>query len=375
VTPWGGLWALTVAGLILLPPVTGWFHEIGHRWLFIFLLSMSISAGVMPVCHWAALRLGIIDRPDDRKRHARPTPKLGGLAIYAAIVGALAANSVMVRGMEAIVAASTMMLVIGLLDDWRGVPAAWRLIVQLTAVGVVVAAGQQLTLFPQTPLGETVNIVLTALWIVGITNAFNFFDGMDGLAGGLAVIIAGFMGIIAFQTRQPLLGWMTVALVGASLGFLLYNWRWGRPAAIFLGDSGASCLGFLLACLAVAGDWSTRDPLVSISNPLLIFGVLIFDMVHITVARLVTGRVRTFREWIDYVGTDHLHHRLLRLFGRPAMAVWFIFLLNMALGLSALELRDATLTEALFLIIQAVIMLTLVTLLEHAQRALSASGR
>ncbi|HUJ78851.1 MAG TPA: MraY family glycosyltransferase [Nitrospiria bacterium] len=374
-TPWGGLWALTVAGLILLPPVTGWFHEIGHRWLFIFLLSMSISAGVMPVCHWAALRLGIIDRPDDRKRHARPTPKLGGLAIYAAIVGALAANSVMVRGMEAIVAASTMMLVIGLLDDWRGVPAAWRLIVQLTAVGVVVAAGQQLTLFPQTPLGETVNIVLTALWIVGITNAFNFFDGMDGLAGGLAVIIAGFMGIIAFQTRQPLLGWMTVALVGASLGFLLYNWRWGRPAAIFLGDSGASCLGFLLACLAVAGDWSTRDPLVSISNPLLIFGVLIFDMVHITVARLVTGRVRTFREWIDYVGTDHLHHRLLRLFGRPAMAVWFIFLLNMALGLSALELRDATLTEALFLIIQAVIMLTLVTLLEHAQRALSASGR
>jgi UDP-GlcNAc:undecaprenyl-phosphate GlcNAc-1-phosphate transferase len=375
VTPWRGLWALTIAGLVLLPPVTGWFHEVGHRWLFIFLLSMSLSAGTIPLCHWAALRLGIIDRPDDRKRHPRPTPKLGGVAVYAAMMGALAANSILLQGMGAIVIASTLILAIGLLDDWRNVPAGWRLIGQLAAVGVVAASGQLLTLFPQTLLGQTANIVVTALWIVGITNAFNFFDGLDGLAGSLTVIIAGFMGLIAFQTRQPLLGWMTVALVGASLGFLFYNWRWRRPALIFLGDSGASFIGFLLACLAVAGDWSTRDPLVSISNPLLIFGVLIFDMVHITVSRLVTGRVRTFRDWIDYVGTDHLHHRLLRLFGRPAMVVWFIVFLNLALGLSALELRDATLTEALLLIVQAVIILILVTLLEHVRRAPSASGR
>jgi UDP-GlcNAc:undecaprenyl-phosphate GlcNAc-1-phosphate transferase len=373
--PWMGLWGLAVAGLVLLPPVAVWFHEVGHRWLFIFLLSASLSAGTMPLCQWAAIRLGIIDRPDDRKRHARPTPKLGGMAIYAGMVAALAANSILLKGMEAIAAASTMMLVIGLLDDWRGVPAAWRLAVQVAAVAVVTASGQVLTLFPQTLLGQTANLVLTGLWIIGITNAFNFFDGLDGLAGGLAVIIAGFMGVIAFQTRQPLLGWMTVALVGASLGFLLYNWRWRRPALIFLGDSGASFIGFLLACLAIAGDWSTRDPLVSISNPLLIFGVLIFDMVHITVARLVSGRVSTFREWIDYVGTDHLHHRLLQLFGRPAMVVWFIFLLNVALGLSALELRDASLAEALLLILQAVMILILVMLLEHAQRANPPSGR
>jgi UDP-GlcNAc:undecaprenyl-phosphate GlcNAc-1-phosphate transferase len=239
------------------------------------------------------------------------------------------------------------------------------LIVQVAAVALVAASGQVLTLFPQTPVGQLANLALTALWIIGITNAFNFFDGLDGLAGGLAIIIAGFMGVIAFHTQQPLLGWMTVALVGGSLGFLVYNWRWRRPALIFLGDSGASFLGFLLACLAVAGDWSSRGPLVSISTPLLIFGVLIFDMVHITVARLVTGRVRTFREWIDYVGTDHLHHRLLELFGRPSMAVWFILLLNIALGLAAIELRDATLTEALLLILQAVIILVLVTLLEY----------
>jgi UDP-GlcNAc:undecaprenyl-phosphate GlcNAc-1-phosphate transferase len=362
---WTGLWGLAVAGLVVLPPISGWFQEVGHRWLFIFILAMSLSVGTMPLCHWAAIRLGIIDRPDSRKRHTRPTPKLGGLAIYTALLGSLAANSVLLEGMEAIVAASTIMLVIGLLDDWRGVPAWWRLIVQVAAVALVAASGQVLTLFPQTPVGQLANLALTALWIIGITNAFNFFDGLDGLAGGLAIIIAGFMGVIAFHTQQPLLGWMTVALVGGSLGFLVYNWRWRRPALIFLGDSGASFLGFLLACLAVAGDWSSRGPLVSISTPLLIFGVLIFDMVHITVARLVTGRVRTFREWIDYVGTDHLHHRLLELFGRPSMAVWFILLLNIALGLAAIELRDATLTEALLLILQAVIILVLVTLLEY----------
>lgn len=364
-TPWKGLWALLVAGLVMLPPITGWFQEVGHRWLFIFLLSLSLSVGTMPLWHWAAIRFGIIDRPDDRKRHTYPTPKLGGLAIYAAMLGALTVNSVLLKGMGAIVAAATMMLVIGLIDDWRGAPASWRLIVQMAAVVVVMLSGQMLTLFPQTPLGQLANLALTVVWIIGITNAFNFFDGMDGLAGGLAIIIAGFMGVIAFRTNQPMLGWMTASLVGASLGFLVYNWRWGRPALIFLGDSGASFIGFLLACLAVAGDWSTSDPLVSISNPLLIFGVLIFDMVHITVMRLVTGRVRTFQEWIDYVGTDHLHHRLLQVLGRPSMAVWFIFLLNIALGLAALELRDATLTEALLLMLQAVIILILVTLLEY----------
>lgn len=362
---WTGLWGLAVAGLIVLPPVAGWFQEVGHRWLFIFLLSLSLSVGAMPLCHWAALRLGIIDRPDSRKRHARPTPKLGGVAIYIAMLGALAANSILVEGMGVLVGAATMMLVIGLLDDWRGVPASWRLIVQMAAVVVVMLSGQMLTLFPQTLPGQLANLALTALWIIGITNAFNFFDGLDGLAGGLAIIIAGFMGVIAFQMHQPLLGWMSAALVGASLGFLFYNWRWKRPALIFLGDSGASFVGFMLASLAVTGDWSSRDPLVSISNPLLIFGVLIFDMVHITVARLVSGRVRTFQEWIDYVGTDHLHHRLLELLRRPAMAVWFIFLLNIALGLAALELRDATLTEALLLLLQAVIILVLVTLLEY----------
>jgi UDP-GlcNAc:undecaprenyl-phosphate GlcNAc-1-phosphate transferase len=319
----------------------------------------------MPLCHRAAIALGIIDRPDHRKQHRQPTPKLGGVAVWLGVLGALTAHLGAPDGMGAIVLASTLMLCVGLLDDWRGMSAAVRLAMQLAAVAIVVTAGHSLTLFEPTAAGQALNVTLTALWIIGLTNAFNFFDGLDGLAGGLAVIIAGFMGLIAFETTQPLLGRFTIALVGAALGFLLYNWRWRKPALIFLGDGGASCIGFLLASLAVAGDWSDRDPIVSLSNPLLIFGVLIFDMVHITVARIVTGRVRTFREWIDYVGTDHLHHRLLQLFGSVRMAVWFIFLLNIALGLSAVALRNARTVDAVLLIAQAVIILLLVTLLEH----------
>ena len=361
----GGLWGLAAAALLVLPPASGWFQASGLRWLHIFLLALSLSIGTMPLCHWAASRLGIIDRPDHRKRHEQPTPKLGGVAVYLGVAGALAANLILLEGMGAIVLASTIMLCVGTLDDWRGLPASTRLVAQLGAVGVVIASGQWLTLFPQTAVGLALNLALTTIWIIGITNAFNFFDGLDGLAGGLAVIIAAFMGIIAFETAQPLLGWFAVALAGATIGFLLYNWRLGRPAMIFLGDGGAGFIGFLLASLAVAGDWSERDPIVSLSNPLLIFGVLIFDMVYITAARLVTGRVRSFKEWIDYVGTDHLHHRLLEIFGSARTAVWFIFLLNISLGLAAVALRNARTVDALLLILQAVIILLLVTLLEH----------
>ena len=360
-----GLWGVAVAVVLALPPVSGWFQGAGLRWLHIFLSALSLSVGTVPVCHWVAHRLGVIDRPDHRKRHAQPTPKLGGVAVYLGVLGALAANSIVLEGMGAIVLASTIMLGVGFLDDWRGLSATSRLAAQLAAVAVVLVSGQWLTLFPMTAMGLALNLALTAFWIIGVTNAFNFFDGLDGLAGGLAVIIAGFMGVIAFETDQPLLGWFTVALVGAVLGFLVYNWRWGRPALIFLGDSGASFIGFLLACLAVAGDWSERNPIVSLSNPLLIFGVLIFDMIYITAARLSTGRVRSLREWIEYVGTDHLHHRLLQIFGSARMAVWFIFLLNISLGLAAVALRNARTVDALLLISQAVIILLLVTLLEH----------
>jgi UDP-GlcNAc:undecaprenyl-phosphate GlcNAc-1-phosphate transferase len=103
------------------------------------------------------------------------------------------------------------------------------------AASMVIVSGQVLTLFPPGPFGDAANMLLTLFWIIGITNAFNFFDGMDGLATGLAVLIAGFMGVVAFETHQAGLGWLAIAMVGAGLGFLPYNFRGTKPAVVFWG--------------------------------------------------------------------------------------------------------------------------------------------
>jgi UDP-GlcNAc:undecaprenyl-phosphate/decaprenyl-phosphate GlcNAc-1-phosphate transferase len=124
----------------------------------------------------------------------------------------------------------------------------------------------------------------------------------------------------------------------------------------------------MLACLAVQGDWADWNPVVSFSNPLLIFGVLIYDMVHITVERIATGKVRSVKEWLDYVGKDHLHHRLERALGSRQASVAMIFLLTVCLGLAALALRRAGTTEAVLLVCQAGLIVAMVTLLEISGR-------
>jgi len=221
-----------------------------------------------------------------------------------------------------------------------------------------------------TPVG---NVLLTFLWIMGITNAMNFFDGMDGLAAGLGAIVSFFLGIIAFQTNQPFLGWISVSMMGSCLGFLPYNFSIKRSASIFLGDAGSTVIGFTLACLAVYGDWAERNALVALTSPLLIFWVLIFDMVHITVDRIMSGKVLNVRQWIEYVGKDHLHHRLADVMGGTKRSVLFIYLLSLCLGTSAVVLRYARSIDAILLLFQASIIVVLVTILERRGRSLSNS--
>ena len=260
-------------------------------------------------------------------------------------------------------------MVIGVIDDAVGVGARTKLAVQLLATTIVMASGVTLVLIPQAWIGSTLlNGAITIIWVVGITNAMNFFDGMDGLAPGLAAVISFFLGILAFQTHQPYLGWLAIAIFGASVGFLPYNFRHSGPATIFLGDSGSTFLGFALACLAVLGEWAQHNPIVSISAPLLIFSVLIFDMVHTTVARFYTGKVSTIREWLEYTGKDHLHHRLAEVLPAPRQCVLFILVLASCLGLTSTVLRNAQTRDAILLIAQAVVILLLVTILENVSR-------
>ncbi|HYB72664.1 MAG TPA: MraY family glycosyltransferase [Candidatus Sulfotelmatobacter sp.] len=355
--------ALLLVAALLLPWVRSPWFDLGERWLYIFVLATALAFLLTPVVRNIAWRAEILDLPAARKVHATPTPLLGGLAIHAAFCTALLANFVLDRETVAILVGGSLLVGVGILDDRYGVPAAAKLAAQVAATTVVIGAGVSLSLFPARHLGLAANIVLTAVWIVGITNAMNFFDGMDGLATGLAILTAGFMGIVAFQTQQPSLGWLCIALLGACLGFLPYNLRPERPASIFLGDAGSPFLGFTLAALAVKGEWAENN-FIDVAAPVLIFWVFVFDMVHITVARIATGKVHSFRQWIDYVGRDHLHHRLAALMGSQRLALLLIFLLTSVMGLAAVALKNARLMDAVVLLIQAVLVVVVVTVLE-----------
>lgn len=353
---------------LAIPSIREVFQLEGLRWLYILLFAFLVTGALTPLMTQAGHYWNLVDTPTDRKIHVQPTPRLGGLAVYGGFVGSVTLNSILPDWMMAILAAGTLLLIVGALDDIRELPASVKLVAQVVAAGMVIVSGKMLTLFPAGLPGDAANIALTLLWIVGITNAFNFFDGMDGLAAGLAVLLAGFMGVVAFETNQAGVGWLAVAMIGAGLGFLPYNFRGTRPAVIFLGDGGSTFIGFTLACLAVKGNWADSSPIVSFSNPLLIFGVLIYDMIHITVERVATGKVRSVKEWLDYVGKDHLHHRLERALGSRQSSVAMILLLSICLGLAALALRHSGPMEALLLLLQAGLIVAMVTLLEISGR-------
>jgi UDP-GlcNAc:undecaprenyl-phosphate GlcNAc-1-phosphate transferase len=345
------------------------------RWLYVLLVSYLVAVGLTPLIRELAVRVGAVDQPSPRKIHQTATPLLGGVAVYLAFLIALLANVagmvdplIVAEGMLGVLIGGTALFLVGIWDDIREVPASTKLLVQIVAAGIVIWSGKLLTFFPHGLAGDTLNVFLTVLWIVGITNAFNFSDGMDGLATGLAIIIAFFMGVVAFQTNQPVLGWVSVALIGAGLGLLPYNFKLRAPATIFLGDAGSTFLGFTLACLAVKGNWADGKLIVSVSTPILIFGVLIYDMVHTTVERIYLGKVSTVKEYLEYVGKDHMHHRLEKALGSRTDAVLMIFLLSIALGLAGVVLRSARTMDAVFLLLQATIIVVVVSILERRGR-------
>ncbi len=369
------VWAILSAVVLLQPSVHGWFYTAGMRWLFILLVSFLVATGLTPFVRELARKIGAVDHPSPRKIHQTSTPLLGGVAVYLAFLVAILANAagmvdplIGTEGMLGVLVGGTLLFLVGLWDDIREVSAVAKLLAQVVAAGIVIWSGKLLTFFPHGLLGDTLNVFLTVLWIVGITNALNFFDGMDGLATGLAIIIAFFMGIVAFQTNQPVLGWVTVALIGAGLGFLPYNFKPHAPATIFLGDAGSTFLGFTLACLAIKGNWAHGKLIVSVSTPILIFGILIYDMVHTTVERLYTGKVTTLKQYLEYVGKDHMHHRMERSLGSRTDAVLMIFLLSIALGLAGVVLRSARAVDALFLLLQGTIIVVVVSILERRGR-------
>jgi len=357
----GGFLSFAVLAVLLalLPPggFSAWTWTEGLRWSYLFLISMSAVFLLAPASAWLAVRIGAMDVPDARKVHFSPVPRLGGAAVYLAFMAAVIRNQQFSREIYGIMLGGTIIFVLGFFDDWKGLSARTRLFWQVAAALVVTFFGLHLSLPLNIPFSMTIATVLSVIWLVGIVNAFNFMDGIDGLASTMGAVCALLFLGIGWKSNQYPLSFISAALAGACFGFLRMNWR---PARIFLGDSGSTFIGFILGCLALYGSWATDNPAVSLSTPLLILGIPIFDIIYTTISRVRNGSVRSVKEWLEYSGRDHFHHRLMKLGMNVQQTVGFIVVLNICLGLGAWNIRHTASTTGTWLLLAQSVLIFLI---------------
>jgi len=298
--------------------------------------ALIFAIGGTPVARWVALRLGVMDQPASRKLHVHPVPLLGGAAIYAAFILALFffGDLFYVSQVVAIFVGATLCSLMGALDDRRGLGSYTKLAVQVLAAGILIFGGVQVHLF-----GHWLDVVITVVWVVGITNAFNLLDNMDGLSAVIAMISVVFFTLLAAMSDQYLVGILAAALAGACGGFLVYNWN---PAHIFMGDTGSLFLGFLLAAVGIKLRFPANSVTVTWMIPLLVLGLPIFDTTLVFISRLRRGH-----NPLTTAGKDHLSHRLARITGSQREAVLICYLISGAIGLAAVFLTQAVLSEAI----------------------------
>jgi UDP-GlcNAc:undecaprenyl-phosphate/decaprenyl-phosphate GlcNAc-1-phosphate transferase len=306
------------------------------KYLLIAISAFALAAVGTPLARRVAPRLGMVDRPAARKIHARPMPLMGGVAIYLAFLLALVVlgDRAYVREVVGILLGASLCSFMGLWDDRSGLSALIRLAGQTVAAGVLVASGVHARLFSY----PIVNLTLTLLWVVTITNAMNLLDNMDGLSGGVAAIAAAFFLLLAAMSGQYLVGALAAALLGASIGFLLYN---VNPATIFMGDSGSLFLGFMLAAVAVKLRFPQNVTFVTWMIPVMVLGLPIFDTTLVSLSRLRQGL-----NPLTTPGKDHVSHRLVTLGLSRREAVLVLYLVCAALGVLAMYLTQATVPES-----------------------------
>ena len=328
---------------------------------FLIPLSVAIAGAALatPLVARTARALRIVDHPSDRGVSARSgMPLAGGLAVATGFAVGLAAalyalrESIPPGRLDGLVAGATVMIVAGICDDRWGMKAWSKFLVQIVAAAIAIGCGFAITHFTEPLTGTTFHLplwltwVVSTLWIVGVTNALNLVDGLDGLAAGVGVIIGATLTVIAWQTGTPFGVCIGVALVGSLLGFLPYNF-W--PARIFLGDTGSLFIGYALALLAL--DGYRQLSLITFVVPLLALAVPIIDT-FLSILRRLRKRVPIFR-----ADRLHMHHRLLVTEGSQRAAVFQIYLVTAAFCLIALSFtRIQGPMAALFLV--AVLALT-----------------
>lgn len=311
-------------------------------YVLVAIISLLLAVLATPVVRRVAWRYGFVDQPNVRKVHVAPMPRLGGVAIYLGFILALLLLGTRFRINElvGIMVGATLVSVIGGIDDRRPVNPLPKLAVQALAAGILVFSGVQVQMFHV----QWLNVLVTVVWVVGITNALNFLDNMDGLSAGVATVASAFFLLLAALSGQYLVGALAAALLGACIGFLFYNFN---PASIFMGDSGSLFIGFVLAAIGIKLRFPDNVNIVTWMVPALVLGLPIMDTTLVVISRLRRGK-----NPLTTPGKDHISHRLARLIGNhpggagsKREAVLMCYLIGGVFGMVSIFITTATVLE------------------------------
>ena len=312
-------------------------------------ISAVVALLLTPVVGRGSALLGLVDAPGGRKVHVHPVPRLGGVAVVASAVLALTivhglvtpeSQGEFLPAVRPLLLGALLIFLAGVVDDLRGLGPGSKVAIETLAAAIVMWSGlliERVTLLGNTWALGWLAYPITAAWIIGVTNAFNLIDGIDGLAAGIAVLAGAACGAILIVRGHAPEAMLLAALVGAMLGFLVYNFE---PASIFLGDSGSLVTGFLLATTAIAG-WQKGATALASAVPLLIFALPIADagstLLRRLLARPTEGRsVRAVLKRIVEPDREHLHHRVLALGWSVPRTVFVFYGITALLSLLAL---------------------------------------
>ncbi|MDR0273379.1 MAG: undecaprenyl/decaprenyl-phosphate alpha-N-acetylglucosaminyl 1-phosphate transferase [Clostridiales bacterium] len=316
-----------------------------------FAIVFALAMILMPLLSKFAAKIDFTDKPTERKKHEFPVPLTGGIVMFISMtVGILFFVLIPERtnhestniALWAVLGGAVMIVAVGLVDDFskarfKEFPVLPRLLVQIGAASLAFAAGIRFTgftnpfndMYVQLPL--SLQFVLTVLWFVGLITAFNFMDGLDGLSGLLALGSGITFFVVALAMNQPESALIAAVFVAAVMGFLRFNLP---PARVYMGDSGAYLLGYMLAAISLHGVFK-QATVISLTIPMLAMGVPIFDSILVVVRRIMAKKPAHIADSSD---VTHIHFRLLKNGVKPAHAVLIIFLFSACLNLTSIIL-------------------------------------
>lgn len=316
------------------------------------MLAMVISLFLVPIVSKLAIKIGAVDKPNERKVHSKIMPRMGGLAIYIAFSVVLWLSQEMTMELIGLFIGGTVLVIVGIIDDKTDMPAKVKLLGQIVAAAIVVGCGVRVDFMTNVFLGNIYqlsifSIPFTLIWIVGITNAVNLIDGLDGLAAGTSIIAAITMAIVGFASGQYVMAYLAMILAGATIGFLRYNFY---PAEIFMGDTGSMFLGYNLSVLAIMG-FAKSFTLLSLVTPLLVLAIPILDTFFAIVRRKMNNRP------IFKPDKEHLHHCLLKYGFSHRDTVLIIYAVSAILAICGLTMTYLSSTQGIFLLVIIVLLI------------------